>query len=641
MAFPVFLYNIVLEKEKRLLDMMKINGVKMTNYWIINYVFCYLFYLITFLTLYLCGKYVFEFPYFVQSHPGVIFVIFNGWGMAQISWAFFTSVFLSKARTASIVGYGIAVYFMAISLVLCTVLHVLPSRLPWYYHVIPTFTFTRAVQHSTIECLLYHCFSTWDSVTATEARVSIALLYVHAVVYGALAWYFNQIVPQTYGVPKKWNFICQKKGRKVGGQGVGISYDLDEIGDLEEDRENNYTPVYDYDINLEDADTKAERNIVYNLDKADYYKYPLIVKDLRKEYPGYGGRKKKVATKNFSMRIKKGEMFGLLGPNGAGKTTIISMLTGLIPPTRGNAWVAGFDIRHQLEAVQLQIGLCPQFDLLWDNLTVREHLLFYARVKGIPPEKENEMVEMALKDVLLGKFANFMVSELSGGMKRRLSVAISLVADPKIIYLDEPSTGLDPENRRQLWDILVNLKGKRAMVLTTHSMEEADVLCNRIAIVNNGILRCIAPQVRLKSLYGGGYHLQINCQRQHYLNQVRIMNKQQRKMKFQRKNSMQSGLQVDYSTDESGSSQSSGSLVTDFEQIQERVKEFVMTHIPHADLIRQFNGNFLYLVPNKSGSNFRPSEIYYQFEANKDRLMISDWGLSQSSLEDVFTKICE
>jgi ABC-type multidrug transport system ATPase subunit len=112
---------------------------------------------------------------------------------------------------------------------------------------------------------------------------------------------------------------------------------------------------------------------------------------------------------------------------------------------------------------------------------------------------------------MLERFLDYKIKELSGGMKRRVSVAIALVSEPKIIYLDEPSTGLDPENRRQLWDILTRLKGRKAMVLTTHSMEEADVLCNRIAIVNNGIMRCVAPQVRLKSLYGGGYQLQINC----------------------------------------------------------------------------------------------------------------------------------
>ena len=142
------------------------------------------------------------------------------------------------------------------------------------------------------------------------------------------------------------------------------------------------------------------------------------------------------------------------------------------------------------------------------------------------------MAERALHDVMLTKFSDYLTKELSGGMKRRLSVAISLVSDPKIIYLDEPSTGLDPENRRQLWDILANLKGKRAMVLTTHSMEEADVLCNRIAIVNNGILRCVAPQQRLKSLYGGGYHLQINVMKLRQLKLERqIDRRKQRKNK--------------------------------------------------------------------------------------------------------------
>lgn len=125
------------------------------------------------------------------------------------------------------------------------------------------------------------------------------------------------------------------------------------MGDLERERELQDTPVYDFDLNLEDADSKAERNMVYNLDKADYYKYPLIIKDLRKVYPGFGGRPPKPATKSFCLRIKKGEMFGLLGPNGAGKTTLISMLIGLYPPNRGNAWVAGYDIRDQLEVVQL------------------------------------------------------------------------------------------------------------------------------------------------------------------------------------------------------------------------------------------------------------------------------------------------
>ena len=131
--------------------------------------------------------------------------------------------------------------------------------------------------------------------------------------------------------------------------------------------------------------------------------------------------------------------------------------------------------------------------MLWADLTVEEHLYFYARMKGVKPENEKMQVDKAISEVMLDKFRAYKTKTLSGGMKRRLSVAISLVSDPKIIYLDEPSTGLDPENRRQLWDILSECKGKRAIVLTTHSMEEADVLCDRIGIVTDGVLRCVGP----------------------------------------------------------------------------------------------------------------------------------------------------
>lgn len=199
----------------------------------------------------------------------------------------------------------------------------------------------------------------------------------------------------------------------------------------------------------------------------------MIIRDLRKVYPPSGGRPAHVAVKNLSLHVKQGEIFGLLGPNGAGKTTLISMITGVYPPTKGNAWVAGFDILNDIESVHLNMGVCPQFDLLWPDLTVEEHLLFYARLKGVPPSEERLKVEHAMQEVFLFQKANYKTSQLSGGMKRRLSVAISLVGDPSIIFLDEPSTGLDPKNRRKLWDILSECKGKRAMVLTTHSV----ILC--------------------------------------------------------------------------------------------------------------------------------------------------------------------
>ena len=188
-------------------------------------------------------------------------------------------------------------------------------------------------------------------------------------------------------------------------------------------------------------------------------------------------------------------------------------------------------------------------------------------------------------------------------MKRRLSVAISLVSDPKIIFLDEPSTGLDPENRRQLWDILAKQKGKRAVILTTHSMEEADVLCNRIGIVNNGILRCVAPQVRLKTLYGGGYHLFLNCQKGKALQllrkQKRKKQKEQEKRKAAEDKLIMSGIieniiKVQHSSDKDSTEEDEE--IDDDALIIQRVSDFIKQEVPSANLIREFNGNFVYQV---------------------------------------------
>jgi ABC-type multidrug transport system ATPase subunit len=165
----------------------------------------------------------------------------------------------------------------------------------------------------------------------------------------------------------------------------------------------------------------------------------------------------------------------------------ISILTGLIPPSSGKALIDGLDIRYQLAQIHQIIGVCPQFDIQWDNLTPREHVLFYSRLKGIPAKEEQShalelLTHVGLQDDADRKFA----SQLSGGMRRRLSVAMALAGNPKIVFMDEPTSGLDPLSKRQLWDIVSASKQGRCMILTTHSMEEADVLCNRIGIIARG-----------------------------------------------------------------------------------------------------------------------------------------------------------
>jgi ABC-type multidrug transport system ATPase subunit len=184
-------------------------------------------------------------------------------------------------------------------------------------------------------------------------------------------------------------------------------------------------------------------------------------------------------------------VFGLLGPNGAGKTTLISILTGLYPPTSGDAFLAGFNVHTEIEKIYQNIGVCPQHDILWEDLSVEDHLYFYARIKGVSPKDEKAAVTASLETVSLTDFRTRTAKGLSGGEKRRLSIAIALIGFGKVIFLDEPTTGLDPEVRRLIWEIINKAKQGRTIILTTHSMEEAEVLCQRIGIMSKGALRCL------------------------------------------------------------------------------------------------------------------------------------------------------
>lgn len=193
-----------------------------------------------------------------------------------------------------------------------------------------------------------------------------------------------------------------------------------------------------------------------------------------------------------------------------GKTTLINILTGLYESTHGTARIAGFDIHTENQSVYQNIGICPQFDILWDDLTPLDHLYFYARLKGVERSQENSAVNGIIQQLKMSEYKNRLAKHLSGGEKRRLSIAISLIGFPTVVFLDEPTTGLDPEVRRSIWNTINEAREGKTIVLTTHSMEEAEALCQKIAIMAKGSLRCISNQTRLKELYGSGYKLYTN-----------------------------------------------------------------------------------------------------------------------------------
>jgi ABC-2 type transport system ATP-binding protein len=212
-----------------------------------------------------------------------------------------------------------------------------------------------------------------------------------------------------------------------------------------------------------------------------------------------------VAVNDITFNVSDREIFGLLGPNGAGKTTLIRMLTTLTPPTTGTARVAGFDIRTEADAVRHAIGVIPQAFTSDPELTADENMLIHAKLYGVPREKRAPLIEELLKSVDLIRFRGALVRTFSGGMRRRLEIARGLVHSPKILFLDEPTTGLDPVSRTNVWEMIRSLRGKSELtiLLTTHYMEEADKLCDRIAIVDHGKLAALDTPTRLKDSIPG------------------------------------------------------------------------------------------------------------------------------------------
>lgn len=262
-------------------------------------------------------------------------------------------------------------------------------------------------------------------------------------------------------------------------------------------------------ITDEDVDVKAERQrILSGLgDNAI-----ICLRNLRKVYPAGKKHTAKVAVHSLTFAVHEGECFGFLGTNGAGKTTTLSMLTGEECPTDGTAFIFGSEIRSNPKSVRQHIGYCPQFDALFEFLSPREHLQLYARIKSVPENIINNVVNEKLMEFDLCNHADKPSYTLSGGNKRKLSVAIAMIGDPPIVILDEPSTGMDPIAKRFLWDVISNLstiRGKTAIILTTHSMNEAQALCTRIGIMVDGKLRCIGSPQHLKSRYGNHLELEV------------------------------------------------------------------------------------------------------------------------------------
>ena len=228
----------------------------------------------------------------------------------------------------------------------------------------------------------------------------------------------------------------------------------------------------------------------------------LKIGDLTKVYPnGFQ------AVNGVNLKMYNGQIFALLGHNGAGKSTTISMLTGLLSKSSGNATCFDNDLFGQMQAVRNYMGVCPQHDVLFDLLTPEEHLDIFYDFKGGDPARKQEELSSLIVDVGVAPDRKKMAGSLSGGNRRKLSVAIALCGNSRLVMLDEPTAGMDLSARRGLWDMLKNYRNNRIIILTTHYMDEADVLGDRIGIMGKGKILCLGSSLFLKNRFGAGYKL--------------------------------------------------------------------------------------------------------------------------------------
>uniref|UniRef100_A0A8C7EMM2 ABC transporter domain-containing protein n=1 Tax=Neovison vison TaxID=452646 RepID=A0A8C7EMM2_NEOVI len=229
----------------------------------------------------------------------------------------------------------------------------------------------------------------------------------------------------------------------------------------------------------------------------------VSIRGLEKHFPG----NPQPALRGLSLDFYQGQITALLGHNGAGKTTTLSILSGLFPPTRGSACILGYDVQSSMEAIRPHLGVCPQYNVLFDMLTVDEHIWFYGRLKGLSAAAVRPEQARLLQDVGLVPKSGAQACHLSGGMQRKLSVAIAFVGGSRVVILDEPTAGVDPASRRSIWELLLKYREGRTLILSTHHLDEAELLGDRVAVVAGGRVCCCGSPLFLRRHLGSGYYL--------------------------------------------------------------------------------------------------------------------------------------
>uniref|UniRef100_F1RPC9 ATP binding cassette subfamily A member 14 n=1 Tax=Sus scrofa TaxID=9823 RepID=F1RPC9_PIG len=541
------LRTIVMEKENRLKEYQLMIGLNNAMLWASYFVTFFLMFLI--IVCLMMTKPVSQFD------PSLIFVFFLCFITASITFGFLITTFFSKTTLAVSVG-GFLYFFTFFPFSVVSIMYEqlnltekLVSCLSSNIAVALGIDFISKMEMKRRGVRWNNILSPVNPDDNFVFAHIMGMLLFDAFLYGLLAWYIDAVFPGKYGVPKPWYFFMQK------------AYWLGKATSIRKKEESQVTNIT-HNAYFEDEPVDLVAGI--------------MIQHLYKEFTLQNTTV--LAVQDLTLNMYEGQITVLLGHNGAGKTTTLSILTGFYRPTSGKVYINGYDISKDMLQVRKSLGLCPQDDILFSDLTVSEHLYFYCVVKI----RLKEVNTMLTSFGLLEK-RDALSKSLSGGMKRKLSIIIALIGGSKVVILDEPTSGMDPVSRRFTWDVLQQHKQNRTILLTTHHMDEADFLGDRIAIMAKGYLKCCGSSIFLKKTYGVGYHI---------------------------------------------------IMVKEPHCHVKEITQLIHHHVPEAILENNVAAELSFILPKEYTHRFK--DLFADLEDRREELGIASFGISITTLEEVF-----
>ncbi|XP_027890739.1 ATP-binding cassette sub-family A member 2 isoform X3 [Xiphophorus couchianus] len=607
-SVAMMIQHIVAEKEHRLKEVMKMMGLNNAVHWVAWFItgFVQLSISVTALTAILkYGRVL------LHSDPLIIWLFLTIYAVATIMFCFLVSVIYSKAKLASACG-GI-IYFLSYVPYMYVAIReeVAHDKITAFEKCIASLMSTTAFGLGSKYFALYEVAGVgiqWRTISQSPVEgddfnlsLSMMMLIIDAGVYGVLTWYIEAVHPGMYGLPRPWYFPLQRS--YWSGSGRVETWDWPwcrggaaRLSVMEEDQACA-------------MDQRRSEEMRGMEEEPSHLSLVVCIDKLTKVYKTGS----KLALNNLSLNLYENQVVSFLGHNGAGKTTTMSILTGLFPPTSGSATIYGHDIRTEMDRIRQNLGMCPQHNVLFDKLSVEEHLWFYSRLKGMAEDDICKEMDKMIVDLELSNKRHSLVQTLSGGMKRKLSVAIAFVGGSRAVILDEPTAGVDPYARRAIWDLILKYKQGRTILLSTHHMDEADLLGDRIAIILHGKLKCCGTPLFLKSTYGDGYKL--------------TLVKKQSEGRGQ-------GSQT-----KSPSSSSPSSSLSPCSETQ--VTEFIQQFVDTCLLVSDSNTELSYVLPSESVKKGCFERLFQALEQSLTGLALTSFGVMDTTLEEVFLKVCE